>query len=338
MPISVKCSCGKALSLPDSFAGKKVKCPMCGQAIQAPAAAAASQAGAAAPGAAGAKVRVECECGAALSVSAAYVGKKIKCPRCSQPVLVGGGPAKAAGSALSGLEPNPEGDGRGEDDGRGYEIPKPKCKRCGHEMELAALVCVACGLNQSTGESVAGFDGVVKKEKGAGFSLPKDKLIIIVVAVAVVAGGAFAARHFLGKGRKPASAPPVPAAPAKPAEAKPPEAKPSDQPPKPAEPEANPAEAKAPVMEKVEAKPVMGAPGEWFFDSMMKAAVRTQDKMILTATQQAVDAFKAEKGSLPRSMEELEKAGYGPLQKPSGDVVLGLDRQTGQVGLYRLKK
>ena len=278
-------------------------------------------------------ISVKCSCGKVLSIPDSLAGQKVKCPQCSQPVLAGGGPAKTP-SASSGLGPMQK-DGPKGKGGQGPKIPKPKCKRCGHEMELAALVCVACGLNQSTGESVAGFDGQVKKEKGAGFSLPKDKRIIIAVAVVVLAGGAFAAFHFLNKGKKaapaaPAPAAPAPAVPAKPPEAKPPEAKPEEQP--------AAAEAKAPVMEKVEAKPIIGASGEWFFDSVLKSPLRTQDKMILTATQQAVDAFKAEKGALPKSVEELEKAGYGPLQKPSGDLILGLDRQTGQVGLYRVKK
>lgn len=52
MPIRVKCSCGKALNIPDAAAGKTVKCPGCGKALKAPGggpAAAATPTPAAAP-------------------------------------------------------------------------------------------------------------------------------------------------------------------------------------------------------------------------------------------------------------------------------------------------
>ena len=34
MPITVKCDCGKQYNLADSFAGKKIKCRECGEAIR----------------------------------------------------------------------------------------------------------------------------------------------------------------------------------------------------------------------------------------------------------------------------------------------------------------
>ncbi|TWT93757.1 tripartite tricarboxylate transporter TctB family protein [Stieleria varia] len=36
MPIQIKCSCGKSLAVQDQFAGRKVKCPGCGQPVQVP--------------------------------------------------------------------------------------------------------------------------------------------------------------------------------------------------------------------------------------------------------------------------------------------------------------
>ena len=36
MPIQIRCSCGKGLSVPDSLAGKKVKCPACGNPVAIP--------------------------------------------------------------------------------------------------------------------------------------------------------------------------------------------------------------------------------------------------------------------------------------------------------------
>lgn len=37
MPISLSCSCGKALRVPDSAAGKKAKCPACAAVLEVPA-------------------------------------------------------------------------------------------------------------------------------------------------------------------------------------------------------------------------------------------------------------------------------------------------------------
>ncbi len=47
MPIRVKCTCGKALSIPDTAAGKVVKCPGCGKSLRIPGGAAATPAKAA---------------------------------------------------------------------------------------------------------------------------------------------------------------------------------------------------------------------------------------------------------------------------------------------------
>lgn len=43
MPIPVQCSCGKTLSIPDQYAGQKVKCPACSAAVVVPSAAAPSR-------------------------------------------------------------------------------------------------------------------------------------------------------------------------------------------------------------------------------------------------------------------------------------------------------
>lgn len=37
MPITLSCSCGKALRVPDSAAGKKAKCPACAAVLEVPA-------------------------------------------------------------------------------------------------------------------------------------------------------------------------------------------------------------------------------------------------------------------------------------------------------------
>src|SRR5687767_3644677 len=43
MPLSVRCSCGKSLNVPDHLAGKRGKCPACGAAVEVRAAAPANK-------------------------------------------------------------------------------------------------------------------------------------------------------------------------------------------------------------------------------------------------------------------------------------------------------
>ena len=49
MPIRINCQCGKTLNVPDTMAGKAVKCPGCGKPVKVPAAAGGAAARAAAP-------------------------------------------------------------------------------------------------------------------------------------------------------------------------------------------------------------------------------------------------------------------------------------------------
>lgn len=118
-PIAVACTCGAKLRVPTAAAGKKVKCPKCGEAIsvpegantQPPAAEPDVATESAAPekpsvspaSSAAAPLLAACSCGATLKVPATAGGKTVKCPKCSNPVAV-----PSARSALPAEEPQLE--------------------------------------------------------------------------------------------------------------------------------------------------------------------------------------------------------------------------------------
>lgn len=92
MTIDATCSCGKTLRVPDQYAGKRVKCPGCGQALAVPAG------GSAAPASAGSQ-QAACKCGAKFKVTPQLSGKKVRCPKCKEVMQL---PAFSAGNATAG--------------------------------------------------------------------------------------------------------------------------------------------------------------------------------------------------------------------------------------------
>lgn len=104
MAIVFACACGKQLKTVEENAGKRVKCPACGQPVPVPSANAAAAPApppkAAAKAPAGDIVRFACECGKQLQARAEMAGKRIKCPACSNELAVPGpngtAPAKPA--------------------------------------------------------------------------------------------------------------------------------------------------------------------------------------------------------------------------------------------------
>lgn len=95
MPITVSCTCGQQLRVADQYAGQRVKCPGCGQAVTAPAAAPA----AAAP----ATIKFSCSCGMTMQARAEYAGKTSQCPRCQAKVVI----PSAGGSAPPAIQQKP---------------------------------------------------------------------------------------------------------------------------------------------------------------------------------------------------------------------------------------
>ncbi len=99
MPIPVKCSCGKQISAPDKLAGKRAKCPGCGEALSIPA---ASKGNLPAKTSSGTAIPVKCECGKSFAAPAKLAGKAVKCPACQKPIKVPGGAGQGPPAASEG--------------------------------------------------------------------------------------------------------------------------------------------------------------------------------------------------------------------------------------------
>lgn len=123
--IKFTCSkCGRKISVDDKYAGKKGKCPGCGQA-------------AVVPGPSKVIAFACVSCGHKIKVPESYAGKKGKCPKCKQPVEV---PAKKE-TPVPAPTPEPE--------------PSPSsivpCVMCGHEIAVSEVAvdgpvqCPECG-------------------------------------------------------------------------------------------------------------------------------------------------------------------------------------------------
>lgn len=82
MPITFACECGKQLKTADDNAGKRVKCPACGEAVAVPASSRAP---------AGSAIRFRCDCGKQLQAKPELVGRKVRCPGCAAEMTVPGG-------------------------------------------------------------------------------------------------------------------------------------------------------------------------------------------------------------------------------------------------------
>src|SRR5438270_176083 len=105
MPVLISCQCGKQLRVPDEYAGRRVKCPVCGQptsvpngtAATAPPQTAAYQPPAPPPAPPGlptatapaGMIRFTCgACGKQMQAKAEFAGRSTRCPGCQSAVLI----------------------------------------------------------------------------------------------------------------------------------------------------------------------------------------------------------------------------------------------------------
>jgi hypothetical protein len=128
MPIQLKCTCGKAVSVRDELAGKAVKCPACQSVIRIPAA------------------------GAAKSTSAAT-----KAPSGATPATKARQPAKPIAAKPAAPVSDDFGLGAMDDlfNEAGFEVRTGKaCPNCFEAIAADAVFCTKCGFNLETGSKV----------------------------------------------------------------------------------------------------------------------------------------------------------------------------------------
>ena len=110
-------------------------------------------------------IKAQCgSCGASFSAKDGLAGKRVKCPKCSAPMLIPGKALSVGKPQTSVSKPKPQtslavGGAAGHNplldllDEAGVEsVPRgPICQNCGTDMDVNAVICVGCGFNASTG-------------------------------------------------------------------------------------------------------------------------------------------------------------------------------------------
>lgn len=111
-------------------------------------------------------IRVTCPCGRQLAVKDSLAGKKVKCPKCKQPLLIpgpGSPSADSQGASAVGAASNRKGSpADGDDPGPmadlldevGLRAPTTgrRCPDCFADMGMEAIICIQCGFNTETGK------------------------------------------------------------------------------------------------------------------------------------------------------------------------------------------
>jgi hypothetical protein len=183
MPIPVSCRCGKSFAANDNLAGKTVKCPACQQPLAIPAlgmnsATAAPRTQAATQPTpqrtAEGKIVVACACGAKFAAGVELAGKRVKCPKCGQPLTVGSAPAAKPKVAATGAQAGLGGvaapvaesvaPGLGGDFGLASLLDEAgvkqrasgenACPSCGEFLAPEAVLCIHCGFDRKAGKKL----------------------------------------------------------------------------------------------------------------------------------------------------------------------------------------
>jgi uncharacterized membrane protein YhaH (DUF805 family) len=150
MPIRVTCQCGASLSVPDAMAGKNGKCPKCGAAIKIPQSS---------PTASSAKSSPAVE----QKNTVAKASPKSASPTPSTSIAPGASPkSKTPEKAIAAGALDQLFSDAGLD-----KQPAQTCPGCKVEITPGAAICVACGLNLTTGEMLKGFKVVGEEEDQA---------------------------------------------------------------------------------------------------------------------------------------------------------------------------
>ncbi|MBW3598324.1 MAG: hypothetical protein KY475_13760 [Planctomycetes bacterium] len=159
--IVAACKCGAKFAAPAELAGKQVKCPKCGQPLTVGGgkqAAVAQPKAAAGPQSPADVIAVTCQCGARFGAKPELRGKTVKCPTCSQPLVVGA--AASAVAAGASARSAPAGGGLGLDDlfdevGLAPRaIGEDACPNCGAALAPEAVLCIQCGFDRQKGKKV----------------------------------------------------------------------------------------------------------------------------------------------------------------------------------------
>jgi hypothetical protein len=117
-------------------------------------------------------IKVVCSCGAGFAAPDQYAGKKVKCPKCGGALSV---PAAGAPNGVPAAAPRPAPSPAPPPVNSGvadlFELEglagqaSARCQKCQASMPLGAVICVSCGFNSQSGETVF---TTVKRTKSDG--------------------------------------------------------------------------------------------------------------------------------------------------------------------------
>lgn len=149
--------CQRKLRLPAAAAGRKARCPACGETFRVPERKRSTPRPPTPAG--GDPIRFDCDrCGAHIKMPPGAAGRRARCPKCRNVLTI---PAPDAPPDEHGLD-----DGfdllddlaSGEPAAPAAPAPAPAsaCPACNAPMSASAQLCVSCGHNRSTGRKHAG--------------------------------------------------------------------------------------------------------------------------------------------------------------------------------------
>jgi predicted RNA-binding Zn-ribbon protein involved in translation (DUF1610 family) len=180
----IQCSCGKQLRVADEHAGKRIKCPACGQAsvvpaAKAPAARTAPSASSVrtAPGASAAASRISfhCQgCGQPIQARPEHAGRKSKCPSCNTIVVIPGESGPADKLTARPPAPRPAPAVRADADEERLPRPRPEDLKV-RRSPLPWIIAGVAALLLLVGGAVGGyflFKGKDKPETAGGSQGP----------------------------------------------------------------------------------------------------------------------------------------------------------------------
>jgi hypothetical protein len=116
-------------------------------------------------------IKVACPCGQKFSAKDSMAGKRVKCPKCNEPLVIPSPkptkpPTKSAPAISDLLD---EVGVRGSRTG-------PVCPECGEDMQPHAIICINCGFNTALGRRMYTEDDNYGYEGASGSSVA-DKLM-----------------------------------------------------------------------------------------------------------------------------------------------------------------
>lgn len=96
-------------------------------------------------------IKVNCgSCSASFKAKDELAGRRVKCPKCQQPIVIAAAPV-AAKPAPAKRPANPLLDLLDDEDVRSV-ARGPICGNCGVEVKNGTVICIECGFNQETGD------------------------------------------------------------------------------------------------------------------------------------------------------------------------------------------